>query len=252
MQTLFLCAATLCALAGCAADSSAPDPRLERLSGFWTAVVDLEPYEKSMIDELPNGAHLVKDTGTVPELPIGDYAGLRLTANALAEAQKFDPSAERGPSQACDAPSVDYFMQAPFPMEVHTSDKMIVLKMEFYDFVRIVFMDERPHPPADVPHSRVGHSVGHWDGETLEVDTTHIRAGTFLNNGFNHTENLHLTERLRLSPDGTTLWITQVYEDPEAFEGLAARYMAFAKVPEGGHVFPYECNPDYSTGYSLR
>jgi hypothetical protein len=242
----------VCLLAGCGADPPGDDARLARLSGYWTSVIDLEPYEQSMLDELPSAAHLVRDTGTIPELPIGDYAGLTLTAKALEEAQKFDPAAERGPSEACDAPSVVYFMQAPFPMEVYTSDQLIVFKMEFYDLVRVVFLDGRNHPATDVPHSRVGHSVGHWEGETLVVETTHIRGGTFLNNGFNHTENIRLTERFRVSPDGKTLWLTQVYEDPEAFAGLAARYMAFAKGPDGGSVFPYDCNPGYSTGYSLR
>jgi hypothetical protein len=235
-----------------ARDTGASDPRLDRLQGFWTSVVDLEPYEASMIAALSDGTHLLKDTGTVPELAIGDYMGLKLTQRALDEARKFDPSAQRSPSEACDAPSVVYFMQAPFPMEVHATGKMIVLKMEFYDLVRIVFMDGRPHPPPEIPHSRVGHSVGSWEGDTLAVDTTHIRAGTFFNNGFRHSENVHLTERFRVSPDGKTVWITQVYEDPESFEGLAARYMAFAKAPEGGYVFPYECNPDYTSGYSLR
>jgi hypothetical protein len=233
-------------------DAGTLDPRLERLEGFWTSIVDLEPYEPSMIATLPEGTHLLTDTGNVPELPLGDYMGLELTQHALDEANKFDPSAQRSPSDACDAPSVVYFMQAPFPMEVHATQKVIVMKMEFYDQVRLVFLDSRPHPPEEIPHSRVGHSVGRWEKDTLVVETTHIRAGTFFNNGFRHSESIRLTERFRVSPDGNTLWITQVYEDPESFVGRAARYMAFAKEPSGGYVFPYECNPDYTSGYSLR
>ena len=247
-----LLAALVVAAACTPRDARTPDPRLERLEGFWTSIVDLEPYEAAMIDALPEGTHLLTDTGSVPELPLGDYMGLKLTARSLDEASKFDPSAQRSPAEACDAPSVVYFMQAPFPMEVHATDELIVLKMEFYDQVRVVFLDGRPHPPPEIPHSRAGHSVGRWDGDTLVVDTTHIRAGTFFNNGFRHSESIRLTERFRLSPDGKTLWITQVYEDPESFEGLAARYMAFAKDARGGFVFPYDCNPDYTSGYSLR
>ena len=44
--------------------------------------------------------------------------------------------------------------------------------------------------------------------------------------------------------DGNTLWLTQVYEDPETFEGVAARYMAWTRRP-GEFVFPYECDPSY-------
>ena len=224
---------------------SARDRELDRLSGFWVTRFDLEPYEKTMIDALPSGTHLLTDTGTVPELALGDFGGLKLTPQALAQVEAFDPAAQRGPSEACVPPSLVYFMQAPFPMEVHTSPEMIVLKMEYYDLVRIIFLDGREHP-ADNPHTKSGHSVGHWEGDTLVVDTTRVAAATFMNNGFNHSDDMHVVERFRLSPDGTTLWITQVYDDPATFEGLTARYMAYTKVPEGGYVYPFDCNPGYS------
>ncbi len=76
------------------------------------------------------------------------------------------------------------------------------------------------------------------------VDTTHIAPGTFMNNGFDHSANLHLTERFRVSDDGSTLWATQVYDDPETFSGRSARYMAWTK-REGEHVLPYDCDPNY-------
>jgi len=119
-----------------------------------------------------------------------------------------------------------------------------VFRMEYYDLVRVIYLDGRDHPPVDHPHTKSGHSVGHWDGDTLVVDTTHIAAGTFMNNGFDHSENMHITERFRLSPDGNTLWSTQVYEDEETFEGLAARYIAFVREP-GGFIYPFECFAGY-------
>jgi hypothetical protein len=65
-----------------------------------------------------------------------------------------------------------------------------------------------------------------------------------MNNGFDHSEHMHLVERFRLSPDGQTLWLTQLYEDPDTFEGRAARYMAWTRDP-GGVIYPYECDPSY-------
>ena len=65
-----------------------------------------------------------------------------------------------------------------------------------------------------------------------------------MNNGFNHSEDLHMVERFRMSDDGNTLWLIQVYEDPAVFAGRAARYMAWRKVP-GEHVFPYDCDPSF-------
>ena len=70
------------------------------------------------------------------------------------------------------------------------------------------------------------------------------RTGTFMNNGVDYSDELRLAERFRVSPDGSTLWLTQLYEDPDPFEGLAARYMAFIRKP-GAYVYPYEFDPSY-------
>jgi hypothetical protein len=53
-----------------------------------------------------------------------------------------------------------------------------------------------------------------------------------------------LIEKFRVSDDGNTLWLTQLYEDPQVFSGLAARYMAWTKKP-GEFVYPYDCDPSY-------
>ena len=141
-------------------------------------------------------------------------------------------------------PSVVFYMQAPFPMEVYQGRDLIVFKMEYFDMYRVVFLDGRAHPPDSAPHSKSGFSTGRWDGDTLVVDTSHIEPGTFMNNGFSHSAHIKLNERFRVSPDGKTLWLTQLYEDPETFDGVAARYMAWTRKP-GEFVFPYECDPSY-------
>ena len=129
-------------------------------------------------------------------------------------------------------------------MEIYAGRDLIVFRMEYFDLYRVIFMDGRAHPPPDAPHTLSGHSVGHWEGDTLVVDTTHIAPGTFMNNGFDHSPNLHMTERFEVSDDGSTLWATQVYEDPATFAGKAARYMAWSKRP-GEYVLPYDCDPNY-------
>jgi hypothetical protein len=221
---------------------------LAKLSGFWMAKFVDEPHGQALIDELPKGTHLLVDTFSVPELPIGDFGGLKVTPRVLEEVKTFNPAAQRGPSEACVPQSLTYVMQAPFPMEVYATPELIVFKMEYYDMVRIVFMDGRKHPGPDAPHTKAGHSVGHWEGADLVVDTTHVAGATFFNNGFNHSDDIHVVERFRMSPDGKTLWITQAYEDPATFEGRAGRYMAFARGPEDGYVYPFDCDPGYATG----
>ncbi|HEY7673372.1 MAG TPA: hypothetical protein VIC71_14250 [Gammaproteobacteria bacterium] len=226
------------AAAPCGAQEGVPN-----IEGFWTVKFEPRPSGQALIDELPRGALLIDDTGA-GELPAGNFAGLRLSPRALEEVRNYDYSAELKRENTCVAPSAAFYMQAPFPMEIYQGRDLIVFKMEYFDMYRVVFLDGRNHPPADAPHSKSGHSVGRWERDTLVVDTTHLAAGTFMNNGFNHSEGLHMIERFRLSPDGTTLWLTQLYVDPDTFIGMAARYMAWTRQP-GEYVFPYDCDPSY-------
>jgi hypothetical protein len=213
------------------------------LEGFWATKFEQMRSGQALIDELPGGAVLINDTGA-GELAADDFDGLKLTPAAVEEVRNYDYSQELARENTCNAPSVAFYMQAPFPMEIYQSDALIVFKMEYYDLFRVVFLDGRSHPPATAPHSKSGHSTGRWEGDTLLVDTTHLAPGTFMNNGFNHSAAIHMVERFRLSADGSTLWLTQVYEDPQVFEGLAARYMAWTRRP-GEYVYPYDCDPSY-------
>lgn len=218
-------------------------PRDNDMSGFWSVRFERTPSNQVKIDALPDNAVLIDDSGA-GELGKDDFAGLDLTERSKEEVRSYNYLDELKVENTCVDPSVIFYMQSPFPMEIYHGTDMIVFRMEYFDMFRIIFLDGRGHPPADAPHTKSGHSIGYWEGDTLVVDTTHIAAGTMMNNGLTHSDNIHMTERFRLSDDGKTLWATQVYEDPEVFKELAARYMAWRKVP-GEYVYPYECDPSY-------
>lgn len=213
------------------------------LSGFWQVGFEREPGGRELLDKLPEGAVFIDDAGG-GELAEGDFSGLQLSAEAQRAVAEYDFDQELSREFACTPPSAAFYMQAPFPMEIHQGRDMVVLKMEYYDRVRIIFLDGREHPPADAPHSKDGFSTGYWDGDELVVTTTHLAPATFMNNGFDHSADLRMTERFKLSPDGSRLWLTQVYEDPAVFEGLAARYMSWRREP-GQYVYPYDCDPSF-------
>jgi hypothetical protein len=76
----------------------------------------------------------------------------------------------------------------------------------------------------DVPHSTnikpswYGESVGHYEGDTLVVDTIGITTNTYVDNYQTpHTGNLHVIERFHLIEAGKTLEVTVHVEDPGAF-----------------------------------
>jgi hypothetical protein len=109
-------------------------------------------------------------------------------------------------------------------------------------------MDGRDHPPADAPHSKMGFSTGHWDGDELVVETTHIAPSTITNNGLDHSERIRMVERYKLSGDGSRLAATQWFEDPLVLENHGARFIAWDKQP-GQYVLPYECDPSFALEY---
>lgn len=212
------------------------------LEGYWAPQFRPDPEGEALRARLPSDAIFVDDAGGA-ELGEGDYGGLVLSDSAKAEVASYDFDVELTQEYACTQPSVVLYMQAPFPFEIHQSDELIVMKMEYFDMFRIIHMDGRAIP-AEAPTSKSGYSVGHWEGDELVVETAHISSGSFMNNGFSHSDNVKLTERFKLSADGNTLFATQVSEDPGVWQGKAARYMAWGKVP-GEYVYPYECDPSF-------
>jgi len=231
------------ALIALAAPASAePD-----LTGFWNLVFSTSDPPPEMMAELPANTVLLKDTG-VPEFPRGEFGGLKLKPEAIAHAQAWNPADEMSLSRVCLPPSIVYAIQGPFPFEVYQTPQLIVFKYEYFDQTRLIFMDGRPHPPADAPHSKMGHSVGHWEGDELVIDTTHIAASTITNNGLDHSDQIHMVERYRLSADGKRLMATQWFEDPAVLDNNGARFIQWDKHP-GQYVLPYECDPSFALEY---
>jgi hypothetical protein len=217
------------------------------LSGFWNLDFGkVRPEAQPLLDKLPPDTVVIDDTG-VAEFPEDEYGGLKLTPDALAKASAWKPTDEMTLQRVCMAPSIVYSIQGPFPFEIYQTDALIVLKYEYFDQVRIVFMDGRDHPPADAPHSKTGHSVGHWEGDELVIDTTHLLPATITNNGLEHSENLHMVERYRKLGDDTLI-ATQWFEDPEVLDNNGARLIQWRK-HAGQYVYPYDCDPTFALEY---
>ncbi len=84
--------------------------------------------------------------------------------------------------------------------------------------------NEVRHILLNVPHtanpkpSWYGDSVGHYEGDTLVVDTIAMNDKTFIDNYRTpHTGKLHVTERWRLIENGTKLEILMTIDDPDTF-----------------------------------
>jgi len=227
-----------------AAQDAPPD-----LSGFWGPVFDLGEPAPDMLARLPEGTVLVEDTGVV-EFPRGEYGGLEPTPQALARAEDWDPEDEMTLDRVCLPPSIVYALQGPFPFEIHQTPQLIVIRYEYFDQVRLVFMDDR-EAGEDYPLSKMGFSIGHWEGEDLVIETSHIAPSTITNNGLDHSENLRMVERYRIDPEDGRLVATQWFSDPVMLENNGVRWIEWEK-REGQHVYPYECDPSFALEYAAE
>jgi hypothetical protein len=105
--------------------------------------------------------------------------------------------------------------------------------------------------PADLEPSYYGHSIGHWEGETLVVDTIALNDSTPIDMfATPHTEQLRVVERYRLIDDGTTLRTDLMIEDPGAFTTPWKAYVTYSEPVDAYWEFPCQENnrfPDGST-----
>ena len=220
------------------------------LEGYWWPMRGADGERMpELTSKLPANGATIRDLGT-PSRTGGDFGDLDVKAEARAAAMQWDPMDEETVSNVCKPPSIVYGQPGPFPFEIHQGEQLIVFRLEYYDQVRVVFMDGRPHPGPDYPHTTVGHSIGHWEDDVLVIDTTHLASSTIMANGLRHSDDVHLVERYRLSPDGAQLHWTQDIEDPRVLNNHGVRYRVMER--QEGYVYPYACDPAYAVSVQQR
>jgi len=102
-----------------------------------------------------------------------------------------------------------------FPYQIVQTPKELVIMYEG-EFPRQIYTDGRGHPPDPNP-SWLGHSIGHWEGDTLVVDTVGFNGKGWVGfQGQPSTEKLHITERYT-RPDLGHLAMEITVDDPGAY-----------------------------------
>jgi len=93
---------------------------------------------------------------------------------------------------------------------LEVDDKNVVLRIDDDGrlFERVIHLDQKTHP-ADVAPSARGHSIGHWEGRTLVIDTVAFTPSPV------SSRELHVVERLTLAEDKRRLNYEATMEDPE-------------------------------------
>jgi len=165
-------------------------------------------------------------------------------AEALFKAAKpgYGPRATpdtQDPILSCLPPGVPRIMLIPFPMQIVQAPGQVIMMFEYDHFMRQIYTNRREHP-KDLDLSWMGDSIGHWEGNTLVVDTVGLNDKTWLDQvGHPHSTALHVVERLRRA-DRETLTDDITIDDPKAYTKPWSGQLVY-KLRPGWHLIEYIC-----------
>lgn len=153
---------------------------------------------------VPGSIGVVEGDGQIPYKP-------EAAAIKKANAENW---IDRDPELKCYLPGIPRAMYMPYPLQIVQSTNKIQMAFTFSNAARTIHLDKVEGPPDD---TYMGHSVGHWEGDTLVVDVTGFNGKNWFDRAGNfHGANLHLTERFTLmTPDAIRYEV--MIEDPDTF-----------------------------------
>jgi hypothetical protein len=130
--------------------------------------------------------------------------------------RRQDTLSKDDPVGHCNLPGVPQVNAVPYPYKILQSSTEITILYEAIRTFREIFIDGRKFP-EDMQPAWLGYSIGHWDGDTLVVETAGQNDKTWLDTGGHpHTEQLRVTERFHRRNFGTIDLETTI-DDPGAY-----------------------------------
>jgi hypothetical protein len=135
------------------------------------------------------------------------------------------------PVYKCFPSGTPYVYFNPFPVQIVQTPKEVIILYEYDHTVRHIYIDGRKHPD-DVTPTYMGHSIGHWDGDTLVVDTVGFNGKTWLDRvGHPLSDQMHITERFKRL-DANNLQLDLTFDDPKSYPQPWSSQMTFRLHPD--------------------
>ena len=185
-------------------------------SGVWQ-----KPYVPDMTK---NGA----DQKGMPELPFAPWG---------ASDWKTYDATEGDYTGACLPFGLTRSINSPFPTQIIQNDKYFAFLFEQNSWFISIPLDGRPHRKDA---TWFGDSVGHWDGDTLVLDTVNFNGYTRLDTvGHPHSDQLHVIQRLT-RPDLGHISYEVTIDDPKAFTTPWKNTRTFTLRPDW-EIMEYSC-----------
>ena len=179
--------------------------------------VPLNIASRSVFDSKTASASSIAGTWFSPRSEFAGFMGSTgrwtLTDKGRAAAAAADARVKAA-LKDCIPVGAPLLMLYPVANVITVQRDRLVMKVDWMDSERIVYLDGRAHPPA-TQTSLQGHSIGRWEGKTLVIETTNFKDHPIgLSLSMPASTQKKLTERLALSDDGKTVTYSGVLEDP--------------------------------------
>jgi hypothetical protein len=146
----------------------------------------------------------------------------------------------------CHFFGLPYLMeQSPLDILQNVNGKEVIISTALRTPARHIYTDGRGHVNPDTfdPVSN-GHSIGHWEGATLVVDTIGFSGEgiTRIPGGGRRTPDSHLIERFRLLDGGNRLSVVSTWEDSKIFARPQTYEVRYFRAPKGTEAREFDCN----------
>jgi len=155
----------------------------------------------------------------VPGPEIGDYTSMPVNDAARMRADAWDSQKLEMVEHECDPHPADYAPRGGGDIRLWSvvdpfTQGVIAWRMttRYRLAERTIYMDGRPHPSENAPHTWQGFSTGEWEGDMLKVTTTHLKEGQSRRNGVPRSDRSTMIEYFIRHAELFTL-VTDV-EDP--------------------------------------
>lgn len=178
-----------------------------------------------------------------PNMAVGREDSIPYTPEGRSAFANHD--AKDDPTSNCWLPGVPRIMQSPYPAQFVQTPGYLIILLEYMHTFRSIPLNARPHP-SNMEPAFLGDSTGHWDGDTIVVDTTGLKGApwTWLDTaGHQHSDDIHVIERFRRSPDGIEYEYT--VEDPKMYAkawSLSRRFSPMKLNPALPELIEYSCS----------
>ena len=169
-------------------------------------------------------------------LPVNDYARQWGLA--------YRPGRLSLPEHQCQVHVVHYIHRGPMAMRIwEERDPVTHVLIAIHEYIstyeqkRTIWMDGRPHPSPNAPHTWMGFSTGVWEGDMLTVTTTHIKQGWYRRENLPSSDEATTIEHF--VRNGNTLAHISVTEDPVYLEEPLIKTEDFNLNPNPNNFTPF-------------